>query len=269
VMRYGVIADVHANLHALEAVLDRLTTEQVDAYLCAGDLVGYGPFPDECVQRVLDLPGVCVAGNHDLMVRGELSDERCVQLARDSLRWTRAVIAPRTRERLAALPRSAVVDGVAVYHGSIGDPQAYVHTELEALDDLRALPDAVPEAHTMIVGHTHRPMAVAERRGALRLEATGEVALPPGERVLLNPGAVGQSRARELRARAMVLDLDARRARFVAVRYDAEACRRALRDRGLPADACHLRPSPWAEVTGRAKRGVRRVQSRLKAGAGR
>jgi predicted phosphodiesterase len=269
-MRYGVISDVHANLHALDAVLDRLAGEGVDAYLCAGDLVGYGPFPDECVRRVLDLPGiVCVAGNHDLIVLGELSDQRCVALARDSLRWTRGAIDSETWDRLGALPRSAVVDGVAVFHGSIGDPQAYVHTEMQALECLRALPSAAPAAELMVVGHTHRSMAVGERRGALRPGTRGEVALPAGERVLLNPGAVGQSRERAVRAHAMVLDLDARTARFCAVPYDVAACRAALRERGLPPEACHMPPSPWGELTGRAKRGVRRVQSRLAAGAGR
>jgi hypothetical protein len=74
-MRYGVLADVHANLHALEAALAFLATEEVDAYLCAGDLVGYGPQPNECVRRVLGLPATCVAGNHDLIALGELSDE--------------------------------------------------------------------------------------------------------------------------------------------------------------------------------------------------
>jgi predicted phosphodiesterase len=252
-MRLGVISDVHANRHALDAALEFLAGQRLDAYLCAGDLVGYGPFPDECVRRVLDLPGVSVAGNHDLIVLDELSDQRCVALARDSLRWTRSVIRPETRERLATLPRSAVVDGVAVHHGSIGDPQAYVHTELQALDCLRALPAAAPEAELMVVGHTHRPMAVAERRGALRRGADGAVALPAGERVLLNPGAVGQSRERAVRAQAMVLDLEARTARFCAVPYDATACREALRERGLPPEACHMPPSAWSELTGDRK----------------
>src|SRR3954451_22574338 len=91
-MRFAVIADVHANRHALDAALAFLADQDVEVYLCAGDLVGYGPFPNECVRRVRDLPGVCVAGNHDLIALGRLSDERCVPLARASLRWTRAAL---------------------------------------------------------------------------------------------------------------------------------------------------------------------------------
>ena len=94
-MRFAVIADVHANLHALDAALAFVSDQDVDAYLCAGDLVGYGPFPNECVRRVRELPGRCVAGNHDLIVVDRCGDERCVPLARTSLRWTRASLIPR------------------------------------------------------------------------------------------------------------------------------------------------------------------------------
>src|SRR3954447_24462817 len=87
-MRFAVISDVHANLHALDAALAFLATQDVDGYLCAGDLVGYGPFPNECVRRVAALGGPCVAGNHDLIAIGRLSDERCIPLAQASLRWT-------------------------------------------------------------------------------------------------------------------------------------------------------------------------------------
>jgi predicted phosphodiesterase len=266
-MRLGVLSDVHANLHALDAALADLAARDVDAYLCAGDLVGYGPFPDECVARVLDLPARCVAGNHELILLGELSDARCAAIARDSLRWTRETIAPETRERLAALPGDVRADGVLVVHGAIGDPQRYVETAEQARAALGALEEAAPGARILIAGHTHRPMAVGERSGPLLRGATGEVRLPPGERVLLNPGAVGQSRGRVARAQVMVLDLAAWTASFHAVAYDVEGCRRALRERGLPDDLHHLRPSHWRAVARRARRGARRVRARLATGA--
>jgi putative phosphoesterase len=258
-MRFGVISDVHGNLHALDAALELLAAEQVDGYICAGDLVGYGPFPNECVRRVHELGAHCVAGNHDLIALGRLSDDRCVQLARHSLRWTRSVLADDTRDVLASLPREAIIGEIAVFHGSIGDPQAYVHTEEHALAALRRLDDAAPGTRLMIVGHTHHPMAVAEGQGRLLREATGEFALPPGERVLLNPGAVGQSRDRRARAHVMVLDLATRTTSFQAVGYDVAACRRALRERGLPDGSHHLRPSPWRVAARRAKHGMRRM----------
>jgi predicted phosphodiesterase len=258
-MRFGVISDVHANLHALDASLKLLEAERVDGYICAGDLVGYGPFPNECIRRVRDLGAHCVAGNHDLIALERLSDDRCVQLARQSLRWTRTVLDDDSRDVLASLPREVIVGEIAVFHGSIGDPQAYVHTAEQALTALRRLDDAAPGCGLMIVGHTHHPMAVAEKQGRLLRAATGEFALPPGERVLLNPGAVGQSRDRTARAHVMVLDVGARTASFQAVAYDVAACRRALRDRGLPDGSHHLRPSRWRVAARRAKHGVRRM----------
>jgi predicted phosphodiesterase len=262
-MRFGVIADVHANLHALDAALAFLSTQDVDGYLCAGDLVGYGPLPNECVRRVVDLSVRCVAGNHDLIALGRLSDENCIPLAQASLRWTRRVLEDDVRALLADLPTGATVQGVALHHGSVTDPEEYVLTQAQALACLDDLERVAPAAEILILGHTHRPMAVGRRRGSLLRRRTGTVTLPPGEPVVLNPGAVGQSRSRDVRARVMVLDLAAREATFNALSYDVVGCRQALRDRGLPATSCHLPRSRWQDAAGVAKRRVRRLQASI------
>ena len=247
-MRFAVIADVHANLHALDAALAFLSDQDVEAYLCAGDLVGYGPFPNECVRRVRDLPGRCVAGNHDLIVVDRCSDERCVPLARTSLRWTRAELDPEARAFLAGLPLGASEDGVALRHGSVVDPEEYVLTKDHAAAALRDIEHVALGTEILVLGHTHRPMAFAEGAGWLLRETTGAVSLPAGEAIVLNPGAVGQSRSRDARARLAVLDTTAREATFHAVPYDVEACRRALQDRGLPPQSCHVPRSRWDDV---------------------
>jgi predicted phosphodiesterase len=262
-MRYGVIADVHGNLHALEAVLAFLSTQEVDGYLCAGDLVGYGPFPNQCVRRVLGLSGPCVAGNHDLIVLGRLSDERCVPLAQASLRWTREVLDADVRALLAGLPLAARVGNLALFHGSVGDPQEYVVSEDQALATLDRLERAEPGAEVVVLGHTHRPLAVSRQRGSLLRGSTGAVALSPGEPILLNPGAVGQSRTADPSARAMVLDTAARVATFHAVPYDTAACRQALRERGLSPTSCHIPRSRWGDLAGALRRRVRRLARRF------
>ena len=258
-MRLGVIADVHANLHALDAALAFLSDQDVDRYLCAGDLVGYGPFPNECVRRVLELPGVCVAGNHDLIVLGRCSDERCVPLARTTLRWTRGALDPDVRDLLAGLPLGAVEGGIALRHGSVTDPQQYVLTEEQAAACLRDIRREAPGVDTLILGHTHRPMAFGERSGWLLRGSTGTVALPRGEAVVLNPGAVGQSRSRDPRGRVAILDTITREAAFHAVPYDVAACRRALQDRGLPPQSCHAPRSRWDDVADAVRARVRRL----------
>jgi predicted phosphodiesterase len=258
-MRYGVISDVHANLHALDAALDFLATQHVDGYLCAGDLVGYGPLPNECVRRVRDLGGACVAGNHDLIVLDRLSDERCIPLARASLHWTRAVLDRESREFLERLPLRATTPDAVLGHGSLVDPQAYVLTEAQARACLRNLDRFAPGASIVVLGHTHRPMAVGLQCGSLLPGPAGSVSLPPGEAVVLNPGAVGQSRSSDPRARVMVLDTGSRVATFHAVAYDVEACRRALAERGLPPTSCHLVRSRWDEALDAIRRRLRRL----------
>jgi predicted phosphodiesterase len=258
-VRVGVIADVHANAHALDAVLAFLSTQELDRYVCAGDLVGYGPMPNECVRRVLELPGICVAGNHDLIALGRLSDERCIPLAKASLRWTDDVLEDDVRALLGSLPLGAALDGIALRHGSLADAQEYVVTEGQARACLDELEATLPTADILVVGHTHRPLAVSRRRGTLLRSGTGQVDLPPDEPILLNPGAVGQSRTADPRARVVVLDTTTRAATFHALDYDVEGCRRALRERGLPPGSCHLRRSRWAKAADAVRRRLRHL----------
>lgn len=237
-MRVGVIADVHGNLPALEAVLEWLEAyEDLDTWLCAGDLVGYGPFPNECVERVASLPGLtCVAGNHDLIALGRLSDDRCIALARETLAWTTRVLSPTSRGFLEALPLRASAGPVEVAHGSLDDPQEYIRTPEQAAEQLAALGrDAI-----LVLGHTHEVL----QAGSLR----------PGERSLINPGSVGQSRDRAALASAALLDLDARTVEFRAFEYDVARTRAALRAAGLPDNAHHLRPRPVRRLAGRLLR---------------
>ena len=252
--RLGVVSDIHANLHALDAAQEFLATQDLDGYLCAGDLVGYGPFPNECVRRVLDLPATCVAGNHDLIALGRLSDERCIPLARDSLRWTRSVLDDDARARLEALPLGVTAHGIALHHGAPGDPQQYVVSDAEAFASLDELGRVSPGVRILVLGHTHRPMAIGRWRGSVLRAGTGSVSLEPDEPVMLNPGAVGQSRSRDPRARVMVLDLAQRVATFHALDYDVAACRQALRERALPPDSCHVPRSRIREVAGALRR---------------
>src|SRR5215210_662314 len=132
-MRYGVLADVHGNLPALRAAVAELASRGVDRYLVAGDLVGYGANPNECVELVAGLEPACVVGNHELMLLGRISEERCVPLGRESLRWTREVLRDDVREYLAELPVRLAVEGrVMVAHGSLDDPQEYILAEAQA-----------------------------------------------------------------------------------------------------------------------------------------
>jgi predicted phosphodiesterase len=254
-MRYGVLADVHGNLHALRAVLDRLRRAEVERFLCLGDLVGYGPFPNECVRMVAALPGACVAGNHDLIAVGRLSDERCGDLARTTMAGTRRVLEDDTRRYLETLPlRLSPEPGIAITHGGLGDPERYVVTKDHAAREIERLAAEHPDVRLLLVGHTHRSLVYGERSGLVLHKSAGSAQLDGAERFVLNPGAVGQARQFIARARTLVLDPSAGTATFHAVRYDTRGCGRALSARGLPPRAHIERPSVRRGVAARARR---------------
>lgn len=254
-MRLGIIADIHANWHALETALATLQREGVDAYLCAGDLVGYGPLPNECARRVRDLGAPCVAGNHDLIALERLPDDQCIPLARESLAWTRGVLAPDVREYLAGLPGAvAPVPGVRMAHGSLEDPRCYVTKAEQAEAQLAAVRELDPETRVLILGHTHRSWLFEEGNGARPIPFGEAMRLPEDRPVLLNPGSVGQSRDRSPQARFALLDLDASTATFFSQPYDIRACRLALKRAGRPANSCHLMPTLLQRCAGRVKR---------------
>lgn len=254
-MRIGLLSDVHANLPALRAAIARLRAEGVDAWVCAGDLVGYGPHPGECVETIAELEPTCVAGNHDLMLLDALPVARAGWLARRTIAWTREVVRPDVRSYLAALPSAARIGEITLAHGSPGDPEEYVRTDERAVALLRAL----PAGRLLVLGHTHHPWLHGTGTVFPPTDVTpGSAAVPlaADARYLVNPGSVGQSREREPvpLARFALLDLDRAEVRFFAEPYDAAATRAALRARRLPPDTLHIRPGPVAAATRRIRR---------------
>ena len=262
-MRYGVISDVHGNLPALEVVLLALERIGVDAHVCAGDLVGYGPQPNECVEAIRRLGAHCIAGNHDLIATGALSDARCARIARDSLRWTREVLDDATRNYLAQLPRRLeLAEGIVVTHGSLDDPEESVLTADQAGVQLVRLAELHPDAGIVIVGHTHRAFAFDGVAARMHPGTRRTIALDGADRWLFSPGAVGQSREAFVRARFMVLDLERRQATFHAIRYDVRRTRALLRRERLPAASVHLPPWRAKNLLRPAIRAIRRTRAR-------
>ena len=260
-MRYGVLADIHANLPALQVAIAALRERNPDGWLVAGDLVGYGAQPNECIEAVASLDPLCVAGNHDLIALGELSEERCIELARVSLRWTRAALSADSRGWLTALPRRVEAPGgVVMAHGSLDDPEEYTVTRGQALPQL----DRIEREgrHVLVLGHTHRPWAFSRSTGPRGRRLP--LRLPAGEGTLLNPGAVGQSRELRVRARALLIDTSAGVAEFLALPYDVGAAQAAMRHAGLSERGVQLRPS----APGMVRRALRGALERVLARAG-
>lgn len=232
-MRTCVVSDIHANLHALEAVLEAIDGEGADELWCLGDLVGYGPRPNECTRIVRERADVCLVGNHDLGVLGQLDLDLFAADAAASARWTGVELAEDARRFLESLRPEGTRAGVALFHASARDAVwEYVMTEDVAAESLVSSPEALT-----LVGHSHLALEFSLTgpvvRGSLAPEGT-ELELDGPDRRLLNPGSVGQPRDADPRAAYLVLDLDARRATFRRVPYPVERTQAEIRERGLP-----------------------------------
>ena len=231
-MRVAVVSDIHSNLHALEAVLAAIDAEAPDELWCLGDLVGYGPRPNECCAAVAERADVCLAGNHDLAVRGTIDLEEFHGDAGVAATWTREVLEPEWKELLDRLEPEGSAHGVALYHGSARDPiWEYVLSDEGALATLE-----LAGTPLVLVGHSHVPLQVVQSGGELEggLAPAGTERALDGVRALLNPGSVGQPRDGDPRAAYLLLDLEAQQASFRRVEYDVEQTQREMRDAGLP-----------------------------------
>ena len=232
-MRVAIISDIHANRHAFEAVLDDIAESSVEEVWCLGDLVGYGGEPDACVSLAREHATVCLAGNHDLAVTGEVSLEDFSRTAAAAVRWTRATISTKTRDFLGTLRPAGERYAIGLYHASPREP-VWEYVLAAGLAE-RCLDT---QTHRVcLIGHSHVALSFeravgASVTGAWRGEGS-EVGLDTGE-WLLNPGSVGQPRDGDPRAAWMVLDLETHAARYRRCEYDIAGAANAIRAAELP-----------------------------------
>ena len=231
-MRVAVISDIHANGHALEAVLAAVDEERPDELWCLGDTVGYGPAPNECCAEVERRADVCLVGNHDLAVLGRIELEEFTGEAAAAARWTRGELGPEARAFLGALQPQGTAHGVELFHASPTDPVwDYVLSGEAALAALE-----LTSSPLVLVGHSHVALQISLRDGVLDgglAPAGTELDLSAG-RFLLNPGSVGQPRDGDPRAAWLLLDLERRFAEFRRVPYPILQTQTEIRERGLP-----------------------------------
>jgi predicted phosphodiesterase len=229
-MRVAILTDIHANLPALEAVLDACTP--YDAVWVMGDVVGYGPYPDDVVARLRKEQAVAVRGNHDAAVLGDLDTSVFNEDARLAVDWTAERIGTATRHWLEGLPETRVEDGFTLAHGSPRDPLwEYLITVPLARRNFAHF-----ETRHAIVGHTHVPRVYRDDGGHIEVIAPGEGSriVLDERRCILNPGGVGQPRDGDPRACAMVLDTETSTIEWLRVAYPVERVQARMRRAGLP-----------------------------------
>lgn len=242
-MRILVISDIHSNYPALEAVLASAIT--VDAVWCLGDLVGYGPFPNECIERVAALPNLtCLIGNHDAAVINERDINRFNDEASQAIYWTRRMITPDNLAYLAKLPETAATNWVTMTHGSPRMPTwEYIIDQMTALLNFTFF-----NTQLALVGHSHLPLAfLLDSTGkniARTLLQSGKV-LTIENRCILNPGSVGQPRDHDPRAAYAILDPDAKTWEIHRVKYNIKKTQAAIEKSGLPVKLCKRLAEGW------------------------
>ena len=235
-MIWGVVADIHSNLEALDASLTVLEEKGADGYICCGDIVGYGADVNRVIERVRQLPEiVAVRGNHDLAVLGRMSLDWFNEAARAAAEYAQKTVAPENLAWLKDLPPQVATDLFTVIHGSPRNPaEEYLVTVQQFLDNCGYF-DISP----CFVGHSHLPLCFLMKEPVSYVEmgslAEGQtVAVPLGVRAALNPGSVGQPRDHDARASCAIYD-DLRRTFTVhRVEYDVESVQRKILAAGLP-----------------------------------
>jgi diadenosine tetraphosphatase ApaH/serine/threonine PP2A family protein phosphatase len=229
-MRIAVLSDIHANLAALDAV--RADLPEIDEVWALGDIVGYGPQPNEVIAALQEMGARSVLGNHDGAAIGTVDHGDFNPDAAAAIRWTASVLDDNARSYLATLPEVRRENDLTGVHGSPRDPiWEYITSTSIAMENLDAF-----ETRVCLFGHTHVPIVFAAEDGL----ATAMPAIPDepmqlsADRLLLNPGSVGQPRDGNPASSYLLLDTDDATARFRRVPYAIDETQRRMREQGLP-----------------------------------
>lgn len=236
-MRILVLSDLHANVTALDAVLDA-AQGRWDLSVCLGDVVGYGPDPNEVTTRIRKLGTQSIRGNHDKAVAGLMNTGDFNPVAKAAVDWTRSQLQPDNLEWLRNLPQGPfATDGIVLVHGAFQDEDEYVFTPAQALDGLL---DSTAEV--TFFGHTHHQGGFSYQDSNLEIlqirpraaESFAPLRIETPRRYLLNPGSIGQPRDSDPRAAFAIADLEHHIVEFWRVPYDISAVQERMRAARLP-----------------------------------
>ena len=221
-MRYGIISDLHGNIEALEATLKSLESENIDKYVCLGDVVGYGANPEECVNRVRGLTEVSILGNHDAAVSDRMDYSYYYDAARQALDWCKGKVSPETIGWLKERPYRHRENGIDFCHGSPICPEEfeYIFTREKAKELIPHWDELEP---VTFIGHSHLTRSFAISKDEAYNVRGPEFTLRPEYKYIITAGSVGQPRDYDPRSCCGVFDTETRLFKYVRSEYDIEA----------------------------------------------
>ena len=232
-MRILIITDIHSNIFALDAVLKDVG--EFDAVWCLGDIVGYGPDPNDCIERVRSLPNLtCLLGNHDAAVVNKINLDTFNTEAKNSVLWMQSILSHENLTFLKGLTETAVIGEVTLAHGSPRNPiWEYILDTVVARINLGYF-----DTQLCFVGHTHLPVYFYVEKNSIHIRwkiMTDKEKIYPSGRAIINPGSVGQPRDRDSRASYAIYDSDQNIWELRRVAYDITQVQERIYSIGLPA----------------------------------
>lgn len=236
-MLIAILGDVHSNREALDVVLADALSGGVRCFLQVGDIVGYGPDPGYCIERLRELDSTICMGNHDAAVLGQLPLEFFNPFARHALEWTRAELDTREKGYLTDLPllQELPEHGITVVHGSLYQPFNFDYVRSLASARLSLLKQT---SDLCFVGHTHQPclftMEGEELNYVSAFERDCRHRLVPGQKVLVNVGSVGQPRDENPLTAYVLFDSEKRMLHLIRLEYDIASVQAKIREKRLP-----------------------------------
>ncbi len=236
-MRLMVFSDIHGNLEALQSVVKDAAKHNVHRSICLGDLVGYGPFPNECVELVRSLKNCrCLAGNHDVAALWETSPYGMSSSAKEAILWTMEQLSDENKKYLAELPDRLDLFNMTFVHANPYNPRGwrYVMDQKYALRSFSAT-----RCRYLFIGHSHRPLLITRKHFfSIDLQTVSgprEIRVKDKKRRIINCGSVGQPRDKDPRSCYLIFDTRKQVLEFYRVPYDAEKTAQAIRSAHLPS----------------------------------
>jgi predicted phosphodiesterase len=229
-MKFAIIADIHANLEALEAVLADAREQKVAHYACLGDVVGYNANPKECLDIIRGMGMPCVKGNHDEYCSTDSPLDGFNPAAAQAVEWTRRQLSEEDRQWLRDLKYMRLVTSFSIVHATLDAPQrwGYVFDKLAAAASL-----TYQNTSVCFFGHTHVPVAFV-RDSVVRGGSYSKFKVEPGKKYFVNVGSVGQSRDGVPKATYVIYDLDNQTIELRRLDYDLETTQEKILRAGLP-----------------------------------
>ncbi len=230
-MRVAIVSDIHSNIAALQAVIADINTRGVDKIVCLGDIVGYGPAPNECVEIIRQKADICLMGNHDWAVLGEEDLAYFNSFARQAVMWNQEQLTGDSENFLRALPFIKVEGECTFVHSSPFEPQTwtYIINKNDAQFEFEHF-----QTQLCFVGHTHVAGIFLKKDQKIIFHMDDKMYLKEDEKLIINVGSVGQPRDFDSRSSYGILDLKNRLFEFHRITYDIESTQLSMEKFGLP-----------------------------------